>query len=273
MLRPAAKNIEAAIADYEKGGFEIVGLEGDQLDMSRIKLGLPGRDEDIDRYRTMLENMGACGIRLLCLNFMVGIGWYRTRTSVPVRGGALVTAFYGDEAEALGLTAAGSLPFRPIWDNYTYFIRAAVAPAAEKAGVKLGLHPDDPPVPALRRISRVLTSADAMAKAITIADSPAVGLTFCQGSFATMGEDVPALVHRFARDIVFIHVRDVRGHAMAFSETFPDDGQTDMAAVFQAYREIGFAGPIRPDHAPAMDGDRAIQVRSPASMSVTRQTG
>jgi mannonate dehydratase len=252
---PCSKeSIEAAIADYEKGGFEIVGLEGDQFDMSRIKLGLPGRDEDIDRYRTMLENMGACGIRLLCLNFMVGIGWYRTQTSVPVRGGALVTSFDAEEAEAIGLTSAGALRSDQIWDNYTYFIRA-VAPAAEKAGVKLGLHPDDPPVPALRGISRVLTSADAMAKAITIADSPAVGLTFCQGSFATMGEDVPALVHRFARDIVFIHVRNVRGHATAFSETFPDDGQTDMAAVFQAYRDVGFEGPIRPDHAPAMDGD------------------
>jgi mannonate dehydratase len=121
--------------------------------------------------------------------------------------------------------------------------------------VKLGLHPDDPPVPSLRGLARILTSADAMARAIAVADSPAVGLTFCQGSFATMGEDVPALVHRFAPHIAFIHVRDVRGTAAAFTETFPDDGQTDMAAVFRAYRDIGFDGPIRPDHAPAMDGD------------------
>jgi D-mannonate dehydratase len=247
-------SIEAAVADYRAGGFEIVGLEGDQFDMNRIKLGLPGRDEDIERYRAMLANMGACGIRLLCLNFMAGIGWYRTRTAVAVRGGALVTEFSAEDAEALGLTDIGVVPHERIWENFTYFIRA-VAPAAERAGVKLGLHPDDPPVPALRGIARALTSADAMEKAIVIADSPAVGLTFCQGSFATMGEDVPSLVHRFARHIVFIHVRDVRGDASSFAETFPDEGQTDMAAVFRAYRDIGFEGPIRPDHAPAMDGD------------------
>jgi mannonate dehydratase len=247
-------SIEAAVADYRAGGFEIAGLEGDQFDMTRIKLGLPGRDEDIDRYKAMLANMGACGIPLLCLNFMAGIGWFRTRTAVPVRGGALVTEFSAEDAEALGPTAIGVVPHERIWDNFTYFIRA-VAPAAERAGVKLGLHPDDPPVPALRGIARILTSADAMAKAIAIADSPAVGLTFCQGSLATMGEEVPALVHRFAKQIVFIHVRDVRGDAASFAETFPDEGQTDMAAVFRAYRDIRFEGPIRPDHAPAMDGD------------------
>jgi len=254
----AAPFDRAALADavdaYRAGGFEIVGLEGDQFDMSRIKLGLPGRDEDIDRYRAMLENMGACGIRLLCLNFMSGIGWYRTQTAVATRGGALITAFRAADAEALGPTEIGELSHARLWDHYSHFIRA-VAPTAERAGVKLGLHPDDPPVPSLRRIGRILTSADAMEKAIAIADSPAVGLTFCQGSFATMGEDVPALVHRFARRIVFIHVRDVRGTATDFAETFPDDGQTDMPAVFRAYRSIGFDGPIRPDHAPAMDGD------------------
>ena len=247
-------SLEAAVSDYRAGGFRIVGLEGDQFDMTRIKLGLPGRDEDIDRYRAMLEAMGACGIRLLCLNFMAGIGWYRTQTSVSSRGGALVTAFSAEEAEALGPTPSGTVTHERIWDNFTYFIRA-VAPTAEKAGVKLGLHPDDPSVPSLRGIARILTSADAMEKAIGIAGSPAVGMTFCQGSFATMGEDVPALVHRFARHIVFIHVRDVRGSAASFMETFPDDGQTDMAAVFRAYGDIGFDGPIRPDHAPAMDGD------------------
>ena len=247
-------SIEAAVTDYRAGGFEIVGLEGDQFDMNRIKLGLPGRDEDIERYTAMLANMGACGIQLLCLNFMAGIGWYRTQTSVPVRGGALVTEFSAVKAEALGPTDAGTVSHERIWENFTYFIRA-VAPAAERAGVRLGLHPDDPPVPSLRGIARILTSADAMARAIAIADSPAVGLTFCQGSFATMGEGVPALVHRFARHIAFIHVRDVRGGAVSFAETFPDDGQSDMAAVFRAYRDIGFEGPIRPDHAPAMDGD------------------
>lgn len=251
-----AASLKAAVEEYRSGGFEIVGLEGDQFDMTRIKLGLPGRDEDIASYRQMLANMGQVGIRLLCLNFMAGIGWHRTRTAVSTRGGALITAFDATEAEALGPTEYGTVSQEAIWRNFRYFIRA-VAPVAEKAGVRMGLHPDDPPVPSLRGIGRVLTSAKAMEQAIAMASSPAVGLTFCQGSFRTMGEDVPALIRRFAASgqIAFVHIRDVRGNAHNFAETFPDDGDTDMAACFAAYREIGLDVPIRPDHAPAMDGD------------------
>jgi mannonate dehydratase len=248
--------LAAHVARYREAGFQIVGLEGDQFDMGRIKLGLPGRDEDIARYRTMLANMGRAGIRLLCLNFMVGIGWYRTDPRVPTRGGAFVSGFDAEKAEAMGLTEAGIVPHDRIWANWTYFVRA-VAPAAEAAGVTLGLHPDDPPVPSLRGIGRVLTSADAMERAIALADSPAVGMTFCQGSLKTMGEDVPACIRRFKDRIAFIHVRDVRGTASRFEETFPDDGDTDMAAVFRAYAAAGLDVPIRPDHAPAMDGDAA----------------
>jgi mannonate dehydratase len=249
-------SLKAAVEDYRSGGLEIIGLEGDQFDMGRIKLGLEGRDEDIARYKAMLANMGEAGIRLLCLNFMVGIGWHRTRTAVETRGGAMVTAFDAAEAEALGPTEHGAISQERIWENFRYFIRA-VAPAAKRAGVRLGLHPDDPPVASLRGIGRVLTSADAMAEAIALADSPAVGLTFCQGSFRTMGEDVPRQIRRFAAagHIAFVHIRDVRGHAKAFSETFPDDGDTDMAACFEAYAATNLDVPIRPDHAPAMDGD------------------
>jgi mannonate dehydratase len=249
-------SLRLSVATYREQGFEIVGLEGDQFDMGRIKLGLPGRDEDVERYKAMLANMGQVGIPLICLNFMVGIGWHRTRTAVPTRGGALVTSFSSSEAEAHGLSETGTISQEQVWENYSYFIRA-VAPIAEKAGVRMGLHPDDPPVPSLRGIGRVLTSSEAMIRALEIADSPAVGLTFCQGSFRTMGEDVPALIRCFGamKKIFFVHIRDVRGTANDFSESFPDDGDTDMAACFEAYRAIAFDGPIRPDHAPAMDGD------------------
>lgn len=248
------ETLEAHQARFRDAGLPLIGLEGDQFDMSRIKLGLAGRDEDIERYRRMLANMGRCGIRLLCLNFMVGIGWYRTAPAVPGRGGAQVSGFDGADAEREGPTEAGIVPPERVWDNFDYFIRR-VAPAAEDAGVRLGLHPDDPPVSTLRGIGRILISAEAMARAVAIAGSPAVGITFCQGSFRTMGEDVAASVRRFGPSIHFVHVRDVRGAAGRFVETFPDDGDTDMAGVFRAYREIGFDGPIRPDHAPAMEGD------------------
>lgn len=240
-------------ARYNKAGLDIIGLEGDQFDMSRIKQGLPGRDEDIERYKRMLANMGRAGIDLLCLNFMV-TGWQRTDTAVPARGGAYVSGFNADHAEAIGLTAAGSIPSDDVWENFLYFIRR-VAPAAEDAGVKMGLHPDDPPVERLRGVGRILTSADAMERAINLAGSPFVGLTFCQGSFKTMGEDIVRTAHRFADRIFFVHIRDIRGTAHDFVETFPEEGDSDMAAMFRTYKDIGFDGPIRPDHAPAMAGD------------------
>jgi len=83
------------------------------------------------------------------------------------------------------------------------------------------------------------------------------GLTFCQATYKVMGEDVAGLARRFGREkrIFFVHIRDVRGTPERFVETFAEDGDTDMAAMFRAYAEIGFDGPIRPDHAPAMDGD------------------
>jgi len=83
-----AESLGSEVARYAAGGFRIVGLEGDQFDMTRIKQGLPGRDADIALYARMLQNMGRQGIGLLCLNFMVGIGWYRTQTALPCPGAA-----------------------------------------------------------------------------------------------------------------------------------------------------------------------------------------
>lgn len=247
--------LESEVRRYRAGGLRIVGLEGDQFDMSRIKLGLDGRDEDIERYKAMLANMGRLGINLLCLNFMVGIGWYRTSTAVPTRGGALVTGFDAIDAEAQGLTDLGIVEHDRIWEAYSYFI-TRVAPAAEAAGVRMGLHPDDPPVPWLRGIGRVLTSVDALERAVDLAANPNVGVTFCQGTISTMGEDPIAAARRFGRErIAFVHVRDVRGDSNSFVETFPDDGQTDMAELFATYSELELDCYIRPDHAPAMDGD------------------
>src|SRR3712207_9386060 len=79
-------------ARYREAGLDIIGLEGDQFDMSRIKRGLPGRDEDIERYQAMLANMGRAGIRLMRSMFMV-TGWQWRRTAIPARGGAFLRGF------------------------------------------------------------------------------------------------------------------------------------------------------------------------------------
>ena len=118
------------------------------------------------------------------------------------------------------------------------------------------MHPDDPPAPMVRGISRILTSAAASRKALDLVPSPSNGLTFCQGTYKTMGEDVREVATRFGREgkIFYIHIRDIRGDWRDFVETFPDEGDTDMAEMFRIYRDIGFDGILRPDHAPAMTG-------------------
>jgi mannonate dehydratase len=106
---------------FRAAGLVLEGLEGDQMDMSRIKLGLDGRDEDLQRYEQMLHNMGELGIPLLCYNFMAGIGWFRTRHDVVERGGAVTCAF--EQADLADDSAVGAADFSAerIWDNYGYF--------------------------------------------------------------------------------------------------------------------------------------------------------
>jgi mannonate dehydratase len=242
--------LDRQIARYQASGLTIAGLEGDQFDMSRIKLGLPGRDEDIARYRAMLANMGAAGIRLLCYNWMP-LGWLRNRFDLPARGGATVTGYRHDsDAEAACEPVIDS---DTLWANYEYFL-AGVIDAAEAAGVVMGLHPDDPPLSIIRGVARIFSTVAGVDRALALSNSPAHALTFCQGTYSLIEPDLPALVRRWgaAGRIAFVHVRDVRGPANDFVETFPDDGHTDMAALFAAYRAIGFGGYVRPDHAPDM---------------------
>jgi mannonate dehydratase len=239
---------------YGANGFTLYGLEGDQFDMNRIKFGLEGRDEDIEHYKQMLVNMGELGVKLLCYNFMAGIGWYRTATDINERAGALVSGFDLAVANEQPLTEFGEVTAEKIWDNYSYFIEKII-PVAEKAGVKMALHPDDPPVSPLRGIGRIFINAKGVRNALALSDSPFHGITFCQGTFKSMGEDVKALIHEFAGRIHFVHIRDVEGNAHHFRETFHDNGPTDMVEMFKVYQSANFSGPIRSDHVPTMAGE------------------
>ncbi len=239
---------------FADAGFKLIGLEGDQFNMNRIKFGLEGRDDDLERYGRMLDNMGELGVHLLCYNFMAGIGWYRTHTETPERGGALVSSFDAEYAGTLPLMEHGEVSESQIWDNYAYFLER-VLPIAERAGVQMALHPDDPPVSPLRGIGRIFTHANGVRRALALSNSPAHGLTFCQGTYITMGEDVPALIQEWKNRIRFVHIRDVAGTPDHFHETFHDNGPTDMAAMLRCYGEIGFTGPLRSDHVPTMAGE------------------
>jgi mannonate dehydratase len=241
---------------FEDHGFKLHGFEGDQMNMERIKQDLPGRDEDLEQYQQMLRNMGELGIPLLCYNFMAQIGWFRTRTGIPDRGGALVSGFDVDDIKDEPLTEAGEISEEKMWDNYQYFLEA-VLPVAEEANIKMGMHPDDPPVTPLRGIGRILTSPDNVRRAQALSDSPSHGVTFCQGCYTTMGADVRSLAREFAEHhkLFFIHWRDVTGTPERFQETFHDNGPTDMPAILRFYKELGFNGPIRVDHVPTMAGE------------------
>jgi mannonate dehydratase len=241
--------------DLGQAGLNLHGLEGDQFDMSRIKLGLEGRDEDIERFCRMLDNMGKLGIPLLCYNFMAQIGWFRSNGEVPVRGGALVSRFDLSEMPS-SLTEAGEVSAERMWENYRYFIERAV-PAAEQAGVRLALHPDDPPLPLLRGIGRIFGTPEAFDRAYALAPSPVNGVTFCRANFKLMNADLAGCVRHLAaqKRLFFLHLRDVRGTAEQFVEVFHDEAAAELMDTLRECQAAGFDGPLRCDHVPTLAGE------------------
>ncbi len=243
-------------SDFKKTGMTIAGVESHPVPAEKIKLGVAGRDEEIENYITAIEALGKVGIPMICYNFMAGLGWYRTRTDLPERGGALTSEFDDDAARKQGLTQWGEVSEDKIWSNLEYF-QKAVIPVAEKARVKMALHPDDPPISPLRGIGRILTSAKNYRRVMEIVPSPINGITFCQANFKAMGENIETLAREWCQQkkIFFVHFRDIEGSGKRFHETFHDNGPTNMARMLQIYSENGFQGPIRPDHAPTLEGE------------------
>jgi mannonate dehydratase len=187
---------------------------------------------------------------------MAGLGWYRTRADLPGRGGALLSEFDNRVALQQGPTEWGAIEESTLWSNLEYFLRA-VMPVAESLGMQMALHPDDPPISPLRGIGRILTSAEAFRRVLRMAPSPSNGITFCQANFKLMGEDLGALVREWCgqKKIFFVHLRDVVGTREHFRETFHDESPVDLAQMLRLYHECGFHGPLRPDHAPTMEGE------------------
>ena len=239
-------------------GLKVVGLEGDPFDMSPIKnFGADGvadvaREEALAHYCELLESMGRLGIPLLCYNFMVGTGWARTGVRER-RGGARATYFSLAETPSVPLKLAAE----QVWENYAHFIRR-VMPVAERAGVRMGLHPDDPCLPSLGGYARIFGSVEAYDRAYALAPSPSNAVTFCQANFKLMGEDLESAARHFGKRIAFIHVRDVEGTKEDFTELFHDQGTTDQFALMRAYRELGLDVPVRGDHVPEMAYDRVL---------------
>ncbi|HET6560231.1 MAG TPA: mannonate dehydratase [Prolixibacteraceae bacterium] len=248
--------LQSIQTEFREAGFELYGLEGDQFDMTPIKLGLPGRDDLIEKYKQMIRNMSQLGIPLLCYNFMAVTGWYRSKTDVQERGGALTSEFNIQAMENDLVAEELRISEEKLWDNLFYFLDA-VMPVAEAYGVKMALHPDDPPISPFRGVGRILTSAEAYEKILARYPGPSNGIAFCQATFKTMKEDLKGISEKWIREnkIFFIHLRDIAGDVNCFHETFIDNGPTPMAEMIKHYRDCGFDGIIRSDHAPAMYGE------------------
>ncbi|MDX2248945.1 MAG: mannonate dehydratase [Bacteroidia bacterium] len=254
--KPWEYEVLAAIRDrFAKEGLQFRVLEGPPS-LDKAKLGIEGKDEQIDNFITLIQNLSKVGVDTICYNWMPVISWHRTDNERKGRGDALMTAFDYNTVKDQPLTEYGEFSPETMWKNLEYFLKAVI-PEAEKAGVKLAMHPDDPPVSRIRGISRILTSVEAFKKLINLYPSPSNGITFCQGTFATMGEDIPSAIRYFGKreKIFFVHFRDVLGDPENFTECFHDNGKTDMYEAMKAYIEVGFKGPIRPDHVPTMAND------------------
>ncbi len=246
----------------------------------KAMLGLPGRDEQIEHYQATIRNLGRAGIPILGYHWMPNSVW-RTSVTAPGRGGARVTAFdmaaveqagpkalrtfvakTDERMAALAVAESGEeiISEDQMWANYEYFMRA-VLPVAEEAGVKLALHPDDPPVPSLGGVARIFRNVDGFKRAEAIAgSSPAWGLDLCLGCCSEMpggAVNVMAMIEHFGPRgrILYVHFRDVQGTVPSFKECFIGEGNYDPAQVMLALKRNGFRGFLLDDHVPHLDDD------------------
>lgn len=237
---------------YEEGGFDLRVIEA-RPPLNDIKRALPGRDEEIDRVCRLIENMGKLGIPVWCYEWMTDFNWVRTNLAAPSRGGSVVTSFDASLVPE-NLTTEPPIDEEALWTNLGYFLKR-VLPVAEKANVKLSMHPDDPPLSPIRGVGRIMRSVENFQRLIDLVPSEMNTITLCQGNFTLMTDDLPAVIRGFGKKISFVHFRDVKGVPSKFEETWHDAGKTDMLACMKAYRDIGFDGVLRPDHVPTVEGD------------------
>lgn len=235
-----------------------------------IKLGRPGRDALIDRYCQSVERVGAQGIEVVCYNFMPIFDWTRTDLARRLPDGSTTLAYDHsaladiDFSEGIGEMPAWvsydadelaalrkayrSVDEEALWEHLGYFLERVV-PVAEAAGVRLAIHPDDPPWSILG-LPRIITGGAALERVAGLVESAANGVTLCTGSLgADPACDLPAIAQRLGPKVHFAHLRNVAVTGeRQFHESPHPDGGVDLVRVLRALRRHGFDGPIRPDH-------------------------
>jgi len=273
------EDLTALVARVASHGLRLEAIENVPYEFyDAVLLGLPGRDEQITHYQETIRNMGRAGIPILGYNFMPTAVW-RTPDRRG-RGGARVTAFDMALVEAASPDVQRSFSTvkdavmddifahgretvvteEMMWENYAYFLRA-VLPVAEAAGVRLALHPDDPPVAMLGGVARIFKSVDDFKRGYALANgSTAWGLDLCLGCCSEMAggaANVREMIEFFGPKgrIFYVHFRDVQGSVPAFAECFIGEGNYNAAATMRLLKRSGFTGFLLDDHVPHMTGD------------------
>ena len=229
-----------------------------------VQLGRAGRDKDVEAYRRFLHNLGKLEIPVASYDFHPG-NTYTTRM-IEYRGYSTrefdLDDFHSKVEKRLYEREYSA---DDIWANYTYFVKATL-PVAEEAGVKMALHPDDPPLAMMNGVAKVFVNYAGYRRAEEIAGgSKAWGLTFCVGTWLEGGDRMGKSVFEMIRDfggrgkIFEIHFRNVTATLPHFNETFPDDGYGDLYQVMKVLREVRFNGAVEPDHVPTLKGDTGMK--------------
>ena len=239
-----------------------------------IKMGKPSRERLVENYCQTLRNLGKCGLKVVCYNFMPVFDWTRTILDRTLPDGSTTLAYDAKAIDEIDLSKGLSLPgwdssYKPeelknlldaysqideeaLWNNYEYFLKKII-PAAEEAGIKMAVHPDDPPRP-IFNLPRIVKNRQDLERLTSVVPSKANGLTLCSGSLgADEGNDVAALVREFAgRGLIhFAHMRNVKTTPQGdFYESahLSSEGSLDMATITLEYYKAGFDGYMRPDH-------------------------
>ncbi len=285
-------DILALKSEIETAGLTLKTVESVNVHED-IKLGLPTRDRYIANYCATLKNLAQAGIEVVCYNFMPVFDWLRTDLAKPLPDGS--TALYYDEEIIAGLKPEilvaqmekGANGFElPGWEkkrlgeikkllalyknldeeqlfaNLGYFL-AGIIPTAEECGIKMAIHPDDPPWPVFG-LPRIVVSRANLERIVRLVDSPFNGLALCSGALgADPRNDIPAMIRHFGAmgRLHFGHVRNIIvARPGLFYETAhkDDSGSISMYDVMKAYHDIGYTGPIRPDHGRMIWGEEGM---------------
>src|SRR5579859_6710563 len=282
---PALNSVEGVLKikkRYADAGLRVHNVRNPVITSNDFKVDIvlnrPSRDERIEAYNTWLRTIGRVGLHYTLSNFniaQVGISGFAEIRGSRDRDFDLSAPDMGIPGDnptgIISMGSAKSLFFGreysrdEIWANLTYFLKQVV-PVAEEEGVVIGLHPDDPPIPSLFGVPRVLSTFDDCQKALKITGSPNVAMCLSCGTWAEGGKDIgidPAgAIRHFGprKQIYEIHFRNVSAPLPHFHETFVDDGYYDMYKVMKALVDVKYDGIVHLDHfVPMVGGKRTYE--------------